>query len=343
MARSASFTAAALAGGLCLTASACSDTSPSDKGDRARDVKVALAYDTKGRGDQSFNDAAARGLDRSQKKWGFQSKEFEPRPGAGGRAERLRGIVKAGYDPVIMVGYGYAKPLRKVAKQYPKTHFAIIDDASVREDNVANLVFKEEQGSYVVGVAAGLKTKTREVGFIGGVHTPLVEKFQAGFEQGVKKAQPLAKMHTKYLSQGPNEAGFSEPEKARKAARKMVHDKVDVIFAAAGGSGRGVIKEAYKKDIWAIGVDSDQYRQKSLRKYRSAILTSMVKKVDVAVQRYLQDFVDHQPESGVVRRGMDDHGVGYSTSGGFVDDIKRQLDQAQRNIREGRIKVSSRP
>jgi basic membrane protein A len=334
------------AGALTLTASACggssSDGSSGSSG-KGKDMKVALAFDVGGRGDQSFNDSAAKGVDEAQKKIGFTTKDFEPSSGESDadKVDRLTQIAENGYDTVITVGFAYAGPLKKVAPKYPKVHFAIIDDASVTGKNITNLVFNEEEGSYLVGVAAALKAKDKNAGFIGGVQTPLIQKFQAGYQQGFKATAPKGKLQEQYLTQLPDISGFADPAKAKVAAQGMIDNSAEVLFAAAGGSGSGMIEKAHDDKVWAIGVDSDQYKQKSLAKYKDSILTSMVKNVDVAVDKYLQSIADGKPETGVVRRGLKEDGVDYSTSGGFVDDIEPQLEKAKKDIIDGRIKVSA--
>ena len=187
-----------------LVLSACGssggDGTSSDKGSK---TVVGLAYDIGGRGDQSFNDSAAAGLDKAEKEFGFTAKEAEATDGEtdAAKAERLRQLADAGANPVIAVGFAYAGPLKTVAAEYPKVHFAIIDSTDVTASNISNLVFAENEGSFLVGVIAGLKTKTNNVGFVGGVQTPLIQKFQAGhhFRHRVLHLKPCVHLHQEEL------------------------------------------------------------------------------------------------------------------------------------------------
>jgi basic membrane protein A len=337
-----------------LTLTACGSTSSSDSdsggtpksGDK-KTVKVGLAYDIGGRGDQSFNDAAARGLDKAEKQLKVETKEQEPTPGESDadKVERLKALAENGYNPVIGVGFAYAGPIKKVAKQYPKINFAVIDDASVKAANVANLVFKEEEGSFLVGAAAALKTKTNVVGFVGGVEVPLIDKFDAGFQQGVNYVAAMKKkkieIKRQYLTQPPDMTGFADVAKGKTAANGQLDDKADVIYHAAGASGGGVIEAAAGKGAWAIGVDSDQYKQESLVKYQKKILTSMVKNVDGAVFDLIKSAADGKTQTGIIRAGLKEGGVSYATSGGNIDDIKGQLEKIKADILSGKVKVKA--
>ncbi|MBI1758238.1 MAG: BMP family ABC transporter substrate-binding protein [Actinobacteria bacterium] len=306
--------------------------------------KVGMAYDVGGRGDQSFNDAAARGLDKAKSTYNASALEAEATQGEtdAQKEDRLRQLADAGYNPIIAVGFAYAGPLGKVAKDYPKVKFAIIDDftpGTDTGDNIANLTFAENEGSYLVGVAAALKSKTGKLGYIGGVNTPLLQKFQAGFDAGVKAAKPTATVDDKYLTQPPDFGGFNDPAKGQTAAQGMYDKGVDVIFAAAGGSGAGVFKAAKASGKLAIGVDSDQYNQPALLDVKSVIMTSMLKKVDVAVFDFVTAVKDGKFVAGNRVYDLKAGGVDYSTSGGMVDDIKATLDDYKQKIISGVIKV----
>ena len=248
------------------------------------DIKVGMAYDVGGRGDQSFNDAAAKGMDQAVEEFGMESQESEAADGEpeSAREERLRTFADAGYDPIIAVGFAYSPAVAKVAAEYPEVHFAIIDDEGAQADNIANLVFAEEQGSFLVGAAAALKTETDNVGFIGGVEVPLIQKFEAGFIAGAKEVNPNIKVQTTYLTQAPDFSGFNDPAKGKTAAQGMFDAGADVVYHAAGGSGGGLFEAAAESDNWAIGVDSDQYELAD-DSVKDVIMTSMLKNVDVAV------------------------------------------------------------
>ena len=349
MRRVTTLASALLAGALVLTACGGSsdtsktDTTPGTGGSSSAtksDLKVGLAYDIGGRGDQSFNDAAAAGLDKAKADLGIETKELEASNGEpeSAKEERLRVLATAGYNPVIAVGFAYSGSVAKVAKEMPDTKFAIIDDAAAVGDNIANLLFASEQGSFLVGAAAGLKTKTDNVGFVGGVDVPLINTFQAGYEAGVKAANPKAKVQVKYLTQPPDFSGFGDPAKGKTAAAGMFDAGADIVFQVAGGSGGGVFEAAQAAGGKAIGVDSDQYNTAD-PKVKDVIMTSMLKKVDVAVFDFISQVNDGKFTAGTTTYDLAKDGVGYSTSGGQIDDIKTQLEDYKAKIISGEIKV----
>jgi basic membrane protein A and related proteins len=304
------------------------------------DVKVGLAYDIGGRGDKSFNDAAAAGLEKAKSEFGIETKELEAKPGEtdAQKEERLRLLAQGGYNTVIAVGFAYATALKKVAADFPDVHFAIVDDSSIQAPNVADLVFAENEGSFLVGAAAALKTKSNHVGFVGGVNVPLIQKFQAGFDAGVKAVNPDIKVDNKYLTQPPDFSGFQDPAKGKVAGQGMYQAGADVVFAAAGSSGLGVFQAAKDANALAIGVDSDQYNTVDAA-LKDVILTSMVKKVDVAVYNFIQSVTKGSPLSGTQTFDLKSGGIDYATSGGKVDDIKTKLDDFKQKIISGAITV----
>jgi basic membrane protein A len=306
-------------------------------------VKVGLAYDIGGRGDKSFNDAAAAGLDKAKTELKVDTKELSAAKGEtdADKEARLRLLAQGGYNPVVAVGFAYGPALKKVAADYPNTKFAIVDDAT-SAPNITNLVFAENQGSFLVGAAAALKTKTKNVGYIGGCLVPLLQKFEAGFTAGVKAVDPSIKVQVKYLSNPPNCPGFNDPAAGTETANGMYDSGADVIFAAAGGSGTGVFQAAKAKNTKAIGVDSDQYQSAS-PDLQPVIMTSMLKKVDVAVHEYIKSVVDGSPLTGLQTFDLKRDGVGYATSGGQVDDIKSKLDDYKQQIIDGKITVPDKP
>jgi basic membrane protein A len=341
--------AAVLAGALVLTS--CGGDSGDDNADTtpkgndsssapASDVKVGLAYDIGGRGDQSFNDAAAAGLDKAADEFGIETNEAEASNGEpeSAKEERLRALASAGFNPVIAVGFNYSAAVKKVAGELPDTQFAIIDDAAATGDNIANLLFAEEQGSFLVGAAAALKSKSGNLGFVGGVDVPLIHKFQAGFEAGAKEVNPDIKVQVKYLTQPPDFSGFGDPAKGKTAAAGMYDKGADVVFQVAGGSGGGVFEAAKDAGGYAIGVDSDQYKTADPA-VRDVIITSMLKKVDVAVFDFISGVVDGNFTAGPVTYDLEKDGVGYSTSGGKIDDITSKLEDYKKQIIDGSITV----
>jgi basic membrane protein A len=294
-------------------------------------------------GDQSFNDAAARGLDKAKSELGIEAQEAEASNGEADSAkeERLRVLANAGYNPVIAVGFAYSGAVAKVAKELPDTNFAIIDDEAAVGDNIANLVFAEEQGSFLVGAAAALKSKADNIGFVGGVDVPLIHKFQAGYEAGAKAVNPDIKVQVKYLTQPPDFSGFGSPDKGKTAAAGMYDAGADIVYQAAGGSGGGVFEAAKAAGGLAIGVDSDQY-QTADPAVKDVIMTSMLKKVDVAVFDFIKSVSDGNFTAGVVRYDLAKDGVGYSTSGGKIDDITSKLEDYKQKIISGEITVPTK-
>ncbi|MHC3468191.1 BMP family lipoprotein [Streptomyces sp. 7R007] len=330
---------------LAVTVSACgksSSSSSSGGGDKG----LALAYDVGGKGDQSFNDAATAGLEKADKEFGYKSTAVEPQDNESDadKVQRLENLAKAGYNPVIGVGFAYAPAVKEVAAKYPKITFGIVDDNSFTAKNVANLVFHEEQASYLAGVAAAKATKTNTVGFIGGVDVPLIHKFEAGYKQGVADTKKGVKVESQYLTQTAQEGGFSSPDKGEDAANGQIDAGADVVYAAAGLSGQGVIKAAATHKIWAIGVDSDQYKQDALAKYKNYILTSAMKNVEGAVFNLAKSVHDGKPETGVVRGSLANGGVSLSNSNpAFANNtaIQDAVKKAEEGIKNGTIKVKT--
>ena len=331
-----------------LALSACGGTSTdaSSSADAKGDKGLAIAYDVGGKGDQSFNDAAFAGLEKAKKEFGYDTRDIEPTEGEtdADKEQRLVSLAKQGYNPVVGVGYAYATAVKAAAEQYPDTTFGIVDDSTVQLDNVADLVFSEEQASYLAGVAAARSTKTNTVGFVGGVDIPLIHKFQAGFEQGVKDTNPKAEVLTQYLTQTAEEGGFSSPDKGKTAAEGQIEKKADVVYGAAGLSGQGVIEAAAANKIWAIGVDSDQYRQEALATYKDSILTSATKDVAKAVYNLAKSVEDGKPATGIVRGDLKTGEVGLADSNPkFKSDTELQeaIATAKEKIISGEIKVKT--
>ena len=326
------------------SASASGSASASTSAPAASDVKVGMAYDVGGRGDQSFNDAAAAGLDKAKAEFGLEVKEATAVNGENeaAREERLNQLVDAGFTNIVAVGFAYAPSVGKVAKENPDVHFAIIDDASKDSagDNVAQLTFAENEGSFLVGAAAALTSKAAHIGFVGGVNVPLIVKFQAGYEAGAKAVNPKIKIDSTYLTQPPDFSGFGDPAKGKTAAEGMCQGGADVVYHAAGGSGAGVFTAAKAAKAWAIGVDSDQAKTAEAD-VRDVILTSMLKKVDVAVYDYISKAVKGENAAGNIVYDLKADGVGYSTTGGHIDDIVSKLDDFKAKIISGEIKVPS--
>ena len=309
-------------------------------------VKLGLAYDVGGRGDQSFNDLAAASLDKAKAAGVTITGELTAAQGEpdSAKTDRLNQLIDDGATDIIAVGFAYADAVKAVAAANPKVHFAIVDDNSLASvPNVASLTFAEEQGSYLVGVAAGKKTKSNKVGFIGGVNTPLIQKFQAGYTAGVKAANPNATVTSKYITEPPDFGGFNSPQQGETIATGMYNSGIDIIYAAAGGSGAGVFKAAKATGNLGIGVDSDQYKLPSLADVKDVIMTSMLKKVDVATYDFITSAVNGKVLTGEHKYNLSNDGVGYSTSGGKIDDIVPELEKAKADIISGTVTVPTTP
>jgi basic membrane protein A len=320
----------------------------------ASSVKVGMAYDIGGRGDKSFNDLAAAGLDKAKADFGIDVKELEASPGESEQAKesRLTLLADGGYNPIVAVGFAYATAVSKVVPNYPDVHFAIIDDAGNCEStadgglgvqpNVTCLLFSENESSFLVGVAAGLATKANNVGFIGGVNVPLIQKFQAGYDAGVKAVNPNCKIQVKYLTQPPDFTGFNDPAKGKTAALGMYNNGADVVYHAAGGSGAGLFQAAAQVKHWAIGVDSDQYKSAPADE-KQWILTSALKGVDTATYTFIKDDINGQFKAGAQRFGLAENGVGYATSNPAINQYKAKIDDYKQKIIDGTIKVPTTP
>ncbi|MFE7268977.1 BMP family protein [Streptomyces sp. NPDC057623] len=332
---------------IALAATACGGTSSDSGGDGgdSGDKGVAIAYDIGGKGDQSFNDAAYSGLQKAQKEFGYKTADIEPTEGEtdADKEQRLASLAKQGYNPVIGIGYAYGPAITAVSKKYPDTTFGIVD-STVEGENVASLVFAEEQASYLAGVTAAKATKSNVVGFVGGVDIPLIHKFEAGYKQGVLDTNPKVKVLSQYLTQTAEEGGFASPDKGKAAAEGQIEKNADVIYQAAGLSGQGVIEAAAKAKVWAIGVDSDQYEQAALASYKSYILTSALKDVGGAVYALAKSVEDGKPLTGTQTFDLKVNGVGLSESNpefAKIAGLSEAVAKAKEGIIDGSIKVKT--
>ena len=360
MRRMSKIAALGLVAALAFTGCGRSENNPSDGGTKAAadntickdaegDTKVGLAFDVGGVGDQSFNDSAYAGLKKAVAELGVgcTTGEAVQDEAESAREDRLRTMADADMNPIIGVGFAYSEAVDKVSADYPDTNFAVIDGfdptGDAPNDNVAYLGFAENEGSFLVGAAAGLKTKTNKVGFVGGVHMDLIKKFEAGFAQGVKAVNPKAKVLVGYIQESDLK-GFGDPEGGKQVANGQLDKGADVIYHAAGGSGAGVFAAVTEagKGQWAIGVDSDQYLTAPADQ-QAHILTSMLKRVDVATFDMIKSVVDGAPLKSYSTFDLKADGVGYATSGGFVDDIKAKLDKWAEKIKSGSLKVKDKP
>lgn len=305
---------------------------------------IGIAFAIGGRDDNSFNEAVLRGANQAAKESDLTVDYATARHGEthADRVQRLTTLASEGLNPVIGVGYLYDDAVTEVAKQFPDTTFGVVD-AEAEGGNVYGMLFAEHEVSYLAGVAAALKTETGRVGFIGGVRNPLIQKFEAGFTQGVHDTDDTVDVEIEYLYAN-DDAGFTDVAKAAEKADGMLARDVDVIYTAAGQSGAGSIQEVAGVDgAWAIGVDSDQYRQPGLVEYQDAILTSAMKRVDVAVHDLVRSVEEGEPLSGTHVYDLAENGVALATSGGFVNDISPEIEKATRRIIDGDIEVRSIP
>jgi basic membrane protein A and related proteins len=332
------------AGALVLAACSSSDDST---GGVESDVKVGLAYDSGGRGDGTFNDAAAGGVDRAKSEFGVDVNEVEASDSDGTpeRAERLRLLAADGYNPVIAVGFAYSDALAEVAPEFPETTFAIVDSV-VDSPNVASLIFAAEQGSFLVGTIAATASKSGKVGFIGGMEIDLIRAFQAGYEQGAKAVNPDIEIQVAYMGPAGDNSAWNAPDRAKIATEGMIDSGVDIVYAAAGGSGLGMHQAiaaagGSAAGYWGIGVDSDEYVLPARAEFKDNIITSMLKRVDVAVFEVIKSVVDGAPLSGIQNFDLSREGVGYSSSNPAVATLAGVADEYANKIIDGEIVVSS--
>ena len=311
--------------------------------------KVGLAYDVGGRGDQSFNDSAAKGMEEAIGELDATCTEAEAQDGEAesAREDRLRALAEDGHNPIIGVGFAYSNAADAVAPDFPDVNFAVIDGfdptADQPNDNVAYLGFAEHEGSFLVGVAAALKTEADHVGFVGGVNNDLIKKFEAGFAAGVEAVNPDVKVDVTYIEE-TDLKGFNDPAGGKAAAAAMYEGGADIVYHASGGSGAGVFDAAVEagEGKWAIGVDSDQYLTAS-DDAKKHILTSMLKRVDTATFNMVESIAQEKPLVSYVSYDLKADGVGYSTSGGYIDDITEQIDDYAEQIKDGEITVPDKP
>jgi basic membrane protein A and related proteins len=305
----------------------------------AKAIKVAMLFDLGGRGDKSFNDSAAEGLDKAKADLGIETVEFAANDS--NRAELATTAAEGGADLIIGVGFLWGDALTAAADAYPDIKFAIVDSV-IEKPNVASLVFSEQEGSFLVGAAAALKSKTGSIGFIGGVENDLIKRFEAGYTAGAKAVNADIKVDVKYISQPPDFSGFGDPAKGKEIALAQYEAGADVIYSAAGSSGLGGFEAAKEKKLFAIGVDSDQYNLVAADT-QPYIITSMLKKVDVAVYEVIKGAASGSMKAGVNVFDLKSGGLDYATSGGQMDDIKAQLDAFKADIISGKVKVPAAP
>ena len=292
-------------------------------------AEPAVIYDMGGKFDKSFNEAGFNGAERWKKETGKAYLEFEI-ANATQREQAKRRMAERGASPIVAIGFSMGSSVEKVAKEFPKTPFAIIDYV-VALPNVESIVFKEHEGSFLVGMMAALASKTGKVGFIGGMDIPLIRKFQCGYEQGAKHANPKAEVFAAMTGTTP--AAWNDPARGGELAKAQFARGADVVFAAAGGTGVGVYQAAKDAGRLAIGVDSNQNHLQP-----GTMLTSMVKRVDVAVYNAFKAV-----KPGVTVLGLKEGGVDYAMDQHNAKlvptEMKTKVDAAKADIIAGKLKV----
>jgi basic membrane protein A len=323
-------------------------------GDQAEAKKVGIVYDIGGRGDKSFNDSAYAGLQAAEKEQGdkLQAKDVEPNPDGSNRKELLDGLADEDYGLIFGIGFLFSQDIAKSATENPETQYGVIDGfhklCNEKDKNLLCIGFKEEEGSFLVGAAAALKTKSNTVGFVGGQQGQgLIEKFQAGYEAGVKYIADQDGKKIKVLVDyaGNTPEAFRNPAKGKELALKQIGQGADVIYHASGGTGAGVISAAAAEKVYAIGVDSDQSLTASETE-RKWILTSMLKRVDQAVQQTIGAYVGGTVAGGIKTFGLKEGGIDYAQNEynkELLGDIPTTLDDLKQKIADGEIKVPDKP
>ncbi len=295
----------------------------------AASAEPAVIYDMGGKFDKSFNQAGYAGAERWKKETGKPYMEFEISNPAQ-REQAARRMAERGADPIVAIGFSQGSAIEKVAKDMPKTRFVIID-AVVNLPNVQSITFKEQEGSFLVGMMAALASKTGKVGFVGGMDIPLIRRFQCGFEQGAKYANPRASVVANMTGTTPG--AWNDPARGAELAKSQFASGVDVIFAAAGGTGIGVYQAAKDAGKLAIGVDSNQNHVQP-----GTMLTSMVKRVDVATYTAFKGVTPGVTSLGLKEGGVDVAIDEYNAKL-VTPEMKKKVEAARADIVSGKIKV----
>ena len=301
----------------------------------AQDFKPALIFDLGGKFDKSFNEAAYNGAEKFKKETGIDYLQFEV-TSESQRDQALERMAKRA-SIVVVVGFAFGTALETISERYPDAKFVIID-AAVDKPNVQSVMFKEHEGSYLVGMAAALKSQTGKVAFVGGMDIPLIHNFEWGYEQGAKAANPDVEVDANYVGTTP--AAWTDATRAKELAYSHYDSGADVVYAAAGASGLGVLEASQDRGKYSIGVDSNQDYL-----YPGHVLTSMLKRVDVAVYKAFMSAKDGTWQPGQQDLGLKEDGVDYATDQYNQDiltkEITAKLNDAKAKIISGDIKVQS--
>ena len=318
----------------------------------ASDLRVGVAFDVGGLGDQSFNDAANRGLQEAIQE-GLVTEEntelIEPNATGSNRDDNVVNLADQGFELVFGIGFAFSEGIAEIAPDYPDQYFGVIDGFATTiatdADNIVDLSFKEHEGSYLVGIAAAMASRTGTIGFLGGQEgTGLIERFQAGFEAGAQSVNPDIEILVEYI--GDDVTAFNDPTKGEALSAKMYDGGADVIYHAAGASGAGLFQAAVTAgpDALAIGVDSDQYLTASPEQ-QEHILTSMLKRVDTAVHDTIEAVANGEFEPGFRSFGLAEEGVDYAASNPdlLTEEMQAAMDEAKQAIIAGEITVPEEP
>jgi len=301
----------------------------------AQEFVPAIVFDMGGKFDKSFNEAAYAGAERFKKDTAIAYREFEVTNEAQ-REQALRNMARRGSQVVVGIGFAQASGMERVAREFPNLKFAIVD-AVVDLPNVQSIVFKEHEGSFLVGMAAAMASKTGKIGFVGGMDIPLIRRFALGYEEGAKYVN--AKIEIYQNMTGTTPAAWNDPTRGGELARSQFDRGADVIYAAAGATGLGVLQAAKDKGRLAIGVDSNQNHI-----HPGSVLTSMIKRVDLAVYEAFKAARDGTWKAGVRSLGVAEGGVGFSLDqhnrGLITAEMEKRLQQARADIVAGKIKVT---
>jgi basic membrane protein A len=301
----------------------------------AADIKPAVVYDLGGKFDKSFNEGVFNGATKFTKDSGVAFRDLEIQNDAQ-REQVLRKFAKDGFSPIMTVGFAWATALGKIADEYPNTKFGIIDMV-VDKPNVQSIVFKEQESSFLVGALASMVSKTGKVGFVGGMDIPLISKFECGYAQGVKFASS-GKDDVFANMTGTTPAAWNDPVKGGELAKSQMDRGADIVYAAAGATGQGVLKAAADADKLSIGVDSDQDYL-----FPGKVLTSMLKHVDVATYKSFMDAKDGTWKPGIQALGLKEGGVDFAVDEWnktvLTPDAKAAADAAKADIISGKIEV----
>jgi basic membrane protein A len=297
-------------------------------------IKPAIVYSTGGKFDKSFNEGVSAGAEKFKAETGIAVAEFEPSNETQFEQAHRR-FAQRGQDPIVAVGFSQGVALEKVARQFPKTHFTLIDSV-VDLPNVQSITFKEQEGSFMVGVAAALASKTGKIGFVGGMDIPLIRRFQCGYEQGIKYANPKAELIANMAGTTP--AAWNDPGRGAELAKGQFDRGVDVVYAAAGSTGIGVLQAAKDRGKLAIGVDSNQDHL-----HPGTMLTSMIKRVDLATYRSFKAMQDGTWRAGVSVLGLKEGGVDWALDRYneklVTPEMKARVEAAKADIISGKIVV----